>query len=138
MTTTNQPPPPSPQPAAEAQPRAPVDLDRVIGQRLRHMRIEAGISQQSLGSLCGLSFQQIQKYERGTNRISASRLQQLAHVLDVPITEFLSGAVIGGDERAFRSTLVSRLTRAADRLDLKALDHLTALAERLPTSDRAA
>lgn len=64
----------------------PVDVH--VGKRLRLRRTLRGMSQQKLGEAVGLTFQQVQKYERGANRISASRLYQLTQVLDVPISYF--------------------------------------------------
>ena len=64
----------------------PVDVH--VGGRVRLRRTLLGMSQEKLGEALELTFQQIQKYERGTNRISASRLYQLCHVLDVPIEYF--------------------------------------------------
>jgi transcriptional regulator with XRE-family HTH domain len=58
-------------------------FDELIGLRLKACRTKAGLSQQSLGALVGVTFQQIQKYERGMNRISASKLMHLCHALDV-------------------------------------------------------
>ncbi len=58
-------------------------------------RMLAGISQEKLGEALGLTFQQIQKYEKGTNRISASRLQQIAKMLGVPVSFFFEGAPAG-------------------------------------------
>jgi transcriptional regulator with XRE-family HTH domain len=55
-------------------------------------RMMLGMSQEQLGEALGLTFQQVQKYEKGTNRVSASRLQQMAHILKVPITFFFEGA----------------------------------------------
>lgn len=63
-------------------------VDTHVGNRLRERRILLGLSQTRLGESLGLSFQQIQKYERGIDRISVGRLVHLAHVLDVPITYF--------------------------------------------------
>jgi len=63
-------------------------VDAHVGNRLRERRILLGLSQTRLGESLGLSFQQIQKYERGIDRISVGRLVHLAHVLDVPITYF--------------------------------------------------
>lgn len=63
-------------------------LDRHVGKRLRVRRALLGISQEKLADAIGLTFQQIQKYERGTNRISASRLYQFSQILDVPVTYF--------------------------------------------------
>jgi transcriptional regulator with XRE-family HTH domain len=63
-------------------------VDAHVGNRLRERRILLGLSQTRLGESLGLSFQQIQKYERGIDRISVGRLVHLAHVLEVPITYF--------------------------------------------------
>ncbi|MBC7908370.1 MAG: helix-turn-helix domain-containing protein [Rhodospirillaceae bacterium] len=64
----------------------PIDLH--VGARVRLRRIMIGLSQQALGQMIGLNFQQIQKYERGFNRISASTLHRLAEALDVPVSFF--------------------------------------------------
>ena len=64
----------------------PVDVH--VGGRVRLRRTLLGMSQEKLGSALGLTFQQIQKYERGTNRIGSSRLHQLSRVLDVPVSFF--------------------------------------------------
>ncbi len=64
----------------------PVDVH--VGARLRFKRMLLGISQAALGKALGLTFQQIQKYENGANRVSASRLYQTASILDVPISYF--------------------------------------------------
>lgn len=64
----------------------PVDVH--VGLRMRQRRALLGMSQTSLGTSVGLTFQQVQKYERGSNRISASRLVEFARVLDVPVTFF--------------------------------------------------
>ena len=65
---------------------SPVDVH--VGARLRVRRTLLGMSQTTLGDATGVAFQQMQKYERGTNRISSSRLYALARVLDVPIAYF--------------------------------------------------
>ena len=62
--------------------------DRYIGTRVREERVRRGLSQQNLADALGITYQQAHKYERGINRISASRLFQIAQILDVPITEF--------------------------------------------------
>jgi transcriptional regulator with XRE-family HTH domain len=64
----------------------PVDVH--VGSRVRLRRTLLGLSQERLGEAVGLTFQQIQKYERGANRIGASRMYDLAHVLDVPVAFF--------------------------------------------------
>jgi transcriptional regulator with XRE-family HTH domain len=78
----------------------PADFD--VGRRVRLRRLEIGMSQQKLGEHLGVSFQQVQNYEKGTNRISASRLQQIAELLDAPVSYFFEGVPIdkqsGGNE----------------------------------------
>lgn len=74
-----------------AAPAAPDPIDVAIGARLRLRRLAMGFSQETLGRALGITFQQIQKYERGTNRIFASRLFHLAHVLRVPVAYFFQG-----------------------------------------------
>ena len=78
--------------------KAPNDVDRQVGSRVRMRRMLIGMSQEKLGDALGLTFQQVQKYEKGTNRISASRLQQIAHVLGVSI-DFLYGGGASQPER---------------------------------------
>jgi transcriptional regulator with XRE-family HTH domain len=70
--------------------KSPNEVDRHVGSRVRMRRMMIGMSQEKLGEALGLTFQQVQKYEKGTNRISASRLQQIAGVLGVSI-DFLYG-----------------------------------------------
>ena len=67
----------------------PVDVH--VGQRVRQRRWMVGMTQQQLGNEVGIKFQQIQKYETGTNRISASRLWDIAAALDVPVSFFFEG-----------------------------------------------
>lgn len=67
----------------------PVDVH--VGARLRQRRTLLGMSQEKLAQAFGVSFQQVQKYERGANRISASRLHLLTKILDVPISYFFEG-----------------------------------------------
>jgi transcriptional regulator with XRE-family HTH domain len=71
--------------------RNPNPIDRHVGSRVRMRRMIVGISQGKLGEALGLTFQQVQKYEKGTNRIGASRLQHIARVLGVPIEFFFEG-----------------------------------------------
>jgi transcriptional regulator with XRE-family HTH domain len=66
--------------------------DTEIGKRIRALRLERGLSQTELGSLLGITFQQIQKYEKGANRVAAGRLERIAEALDVPITFFYAGS----------------------------------------------
>jgi len=75
--------------------------DMHVGQRVRMRRLMLGMSQSHVGDALGITFQQLQKYEKGINRISASRLQQIAHVFQVPVTFFFEGAPnVPGEERA--------------------------------------
>ncbi len=67
------------------------EIDRHIGQRLRLQRVNLGMSQEALGERVNLTFQQIQKYEKGTNRISAARLFEFADILNVDIGFFYEG-----------------------------------------------
>jgi transcriptional regulator with XRE-family HTH domain len=67
-------------------------VDAYVGARLRMRRVMLGMSQSKLGQVLGVTFQQIQKYEKGSNRISASRLRQAAHALEVPVEYFYEGA----------------------------------------------
>ncbi len=68
--------------------RQPSSIDEHVGRRVRLRRVLLGMSQQSLGDLLGVTFQQVQKYEKGANRIGASRLFSIAQVLNVPIQFF--------------------------------------------------
>lgn len=67
-------------------------IDRLVGAQLRKRRIELGLTQLSVAEAIGVTFQQIQKYERGSNRIVASRLYDLANTLDVPPEYFFAEA----------------------------------------------
>ena len=71
--------------------KSPNPVDKHVGSRMRTRRLLAGMSQEKLGDALGITFQQIQKYEKGTNRISASRLQQVSRVLGVPVEYFYEG-----------------------------------------------
>ena len=70
----------------------PSGIDRVVGQRIRWRRRELKLTQERLGELLGLTFQQVQKYEKGVNRVSAGRLYEMSSVLGVAITYFFEGA----------------------------------------------
>jgi len=78
----------------------PNPIDVHVGVRIRMRRTMLGLSQTTLGEQLGLTFQQIQKYERGTNRVSSSRLFDLTRVLDVPLAYFFDGM---GDHIASQS-----------------------------------
>lgn len=72
--------------------KLPNPTDKHVGSRVRMRRMMLGMSQEKLGDALDLTFQQVQKYEKGTNRIGASRLQQIAHFLEVPVAFFFEGA----------------------------------------------
>jgi transcriptional regulator with XRE-family HTH domain len=72
--------------------KAPNPIDKHVGSRVRMRRMMLAMSQEKLGDALGLTFQQVQKYEKGTNRIGASRLQQISHILKVPVAFFFEGA----------------------------------------------
>lgn len=71
--------------------KAPNPIDKHVGSRVRMRRMLVSMSQEKLGEQLGITFQQIQKYEKGTNRIGASRLQQIATILGVPPSFFFEG-----------------------------------------------
>ncbi len=71
--------------------KIPNPIDSHVGMRLRMRRAQVGMSQEKLGDALGITFQQVQKYEKGTNRIGASRLQLAARVLDIPVNFFFDG-----------------------------------------------
>ena len=73
--------------------KSPDKVDVEVGQRIRVLRLEAGISQTALALELGVTFQQVQKYERGANRVGAGRVTKIAEVLNVPVSRLL-----GSDE----------------------------------------
>ena len=90
--------------------KAATPMDALVGARLRSRRKQLRISQERLGKEIGVSFQQVQKYENGTNRIGAGRLAEISRVLDVPVAYFFTGSSGGnasdgerGDTRAILS-----------------------------------
>jgi transcriptional regulator with XRE-family HTH domain len=72
-------------------PRTASETDAQIGRAIRVHRIMAGITQMQMGEALGITYQQVQKYEAGTNRVSSSRLTEIAKVLGVPVMELLGG-----------------------------------------------
>ncbi|WP_029351458.1 helix-turn-helix domain-containing protein [Bosea sp. 117] len=75
--------------------KSPNPIDKHVGSRVRMRRMMVNMSQEKLGESLGITFQQIQKYEKGTNRIGASRLQHISTVLGVPVSFFFDGAPSG-------------------------------------------
>ena len=84
--------------------KQPNPIDIHVGSRVRLRRMMLGMSQEKLGEQLGITFQQIQKYEKGTNRIGASRLQHIARVLSVPVAFFFEDAppTPTGDNTSFQ------------------------------------
>lgn len=74
----------------------PHPIDVHVGSRIRHRRAMLGLNQTELALKVGVTFQSIQKYERGSNRVSASRLQEIAEVLGVPVSHFFEGLASAG------------------------------------------
>ena len=70
---------------------SPNPIDIIVGQNIRFQRLQKGLSQEAVADRLGLTFQQVQKYEKGTNRTSASRLVQLARIFGIGITPFFDG-----------------------------------------------
>jgi transcriptional regulator with XRE-family HTH domain len=105
--------------------KAPNPIDKHVGSRVRMRRMMLGMSQEKLGDALGLTFQQVQKYEKGTNRIGASRLQQISLILQVPVAFFFEGAPHvalpqegGGLEEAPSPAYVSDFLATSDGLSL--------------------
>jgi transcriptional regulator with XRE-family HTH domain len=127
---------------SEAEPSAPDPIDVHVGKLLRAHRQALGFSQEDLGAAIGVSFQQIQKYERATNRMSASKLVEAARVLQIP-----PGAFFEGLEGEVRDTLfgrfanflaephATRLASAFMRMNPQQQRALVELAETIAPSD---
>ncbi len=93
-------------------------VDVHVGKRVRHRRWLIGMTQQQLAQQVGIKFQQIQKYETGANRISASRLWDIADALDVPVSFFFEGLEEGQKEKSDKSALPADLMCDKEALDL--------------------
>jgi transcriptional regulator with XRE-family HTH domain len=94
--------------AEERSSRRPNPIDAHVGSRVRLRRMLLGMSQEKLGEHLGLTFQQVQKYEKGVNRIGASRLFDLAHVLGVPVQFFYDDVPTSGAEAAASTGFADR------------------------------
>lgn len=94
----------------------PVDVH--VGKRIRHRRWLVGMTQQQLAEQVGIKFQQIQKYETGANRVSASRLWDIADALDVQISFFFEGLENGATDKSDAEQLPSDLLGDKEALDL--------------------
>lgn len=94
----------------------PVDV--YVGKRVRHRRWMVGMTQQQLGEAVGIKFQQIQKYETGMNRVSASRLWDIAHAMDVSISFFFEGLEEDGAETKAPENALGDLLADKEALEL--------------------
>ena len=93
----------------------PEDVE--IGRKIRALRLERGLSQSSLADGIDLTFQQVQKYEKGTNRVSAGRLQRIADLLNTPVTFFYAGMGASSKKKDQRKSSLSLVqTKGAMRL----------------------
>jgi len=89
---------------AKPKTKGPNAIDVHVGRRMRMRRMMLGMSQQTLAEAFGLTFQQVQKYEKGMNRMGSSRLQQAAHVLGVDIPFFFEGTPVSAADRHAKET----------------------------------
>ena len=94
----------------------PHPTDVHVGQRAREARVAKGMTQTDLGDALGLSFQQVQKYEKGTNRIGSSRLWEICKILDQPVTFFFED-LSRGTATAPKPALSSRAIKLAKEID---------------------
>jgi transcriptional regulator with XRE-family HTH domain len=101
----------------------PVDVQ--VGRNLRRIRLAKGLSQTDLAIELDMSFQQIQKFEIGSNRLSASRLHELAQIFDVPVSAFFEGIVTGIDADIVRTVAAIEDARIRTRI----VDFIKSLAE---------
>lgn len=104
----------------------PNRLDVIIGQNLKLLRLACGMSQQKLANRVGLTFQQVQKYEQALNRVSASKLYELAQVFQVPVSRFYHGLDPAGTNGplltfSFKDIELMKALNADENKDLKAL-----------------
>lgn len=104
--------------------KPPNPVDKHVGSRVRMRRKTIDMSQQKLGDVLGLTFQQVQKYERGANRIGSSNLQKIASALSVPVAWFFEGAptgalaVLKGGDEIVSLSMVSDFLATSDGLAL--------------------
>ncbi len=105
----------------------PVDVH--VGKRIRHRRWMVGMTQQQLGDKVGIKFQQIQKYETGMNRVSASRLWDIAAALEVPINFFFEGVDENATDQKSTTDLKNKGDLLADREALELVRSYYAIPE---------
>jgi transcriptional regulator with XRE-family HTH domain len=93
-------------------------IDAQVGNRVRIRRMLIGMSQEKLGDLLGLTFQQVQKYEKGINRIGAGRLFEISRILDVPVNFFYDGVGASSDGQAETSAPVMEFVSSSEGMQL--------------------
>ncbi len=93
-------------------------VDAHVGKRIRHRRWMVGMTQQQLAGKVGIKFQQIQKYETGMNRVSASRLWEISESLEVPISFFFEGIAADISEPSSRTTVPGDIMADKEALEL--------------------
>ncbi len=118
--------------------KAPDPIDRLVGQNIRVFRLSKGMTQTALGNALDVTFQQVQKYENGSNRVGSGRLAKISKVLDIPISRFFHNRtpeVESGDGRDSISELLTlpyalRMLKAFSRIsDKRTILSLVGLAE---------
>ncbi|MEL7480447.1 MAG: helix-turn-helix transcriptional regulator [Pseudomonadota bacterium] len=125
--------------------KQPTDIDRYVGMRVRAARRELKLTQDALGKMLDITFQQVQKYERGVNRISSGKLYEIANVLKRPLEYFYPEQIGDVDEDDARAEALVRsdlrkdcksLIDELDRIeDLEAIHHMLTLARSAPEND---
>lgn len=99
--------------------KSPNATDIHVGSRIRLRRVMLGLSQEKLGDGLGITFQQVQKYEKGTNRVGASRLQHISELLDVHISYFFEGTPDTTEDRALAvPSLLSQFINSKEGISL--------------------
>ena len=98
--------------------------DKLVGQSVRVHRLSNGLTQEQLGAKLGVTFQQIQKYENGTNRVGSGRLYQIAEILEVPVTAFFKG------EKASVAAHASVFDLLSDPLSLQLLKAFSEISDK--------
>jgi transcriptional regulator with XRE-family HTH domain len=124
--------------------RRPNSADSQVGESIRAHRLAAGMSQVDLAGQLGVSFQQVQKYEKGTNRVGAGRLPQIAEIFGVPIGALFKGTIDASPGKGTRGTIpvglitdtatIRLLTAYAEITDRSVRSQLSGLVERIAAS----
>jgi transcriptional regulator with XRE-family HTH domain len=98
--------------------KSPNATDTHVGKRVRMRRLMLDMSQTNLGDALGLTFQQVQKYEKGANRVGASRLQHIAHILQVPASFFFEGLPLPTETSSEEGAYIDHFLATSDGLSL--------------------